>query len=480
LIKNEMMPSSRRIFLGILSIILLFLPPCAILALADRINIKDPSSVNIFSSLLSIFNLSVLFAWMAAGEFGGISLLALSVMISFWLIAKTGFYGGLVFIGPFFIAALIGYVYLKIKNRINQVCVLRSEKLNEETNLTLDSVSKKKNYIESLEGKMAKYAALKEVAETLGSALILEDINNIIIKKSVDILDKQGRAMLFLVDMKKEGLELSISREASQVKTKKGDTFDHWVFRHRKSLIIEDISKDFRFPADSIEEAKVDFKSLIETPLVSENKVIGIIRMDSLTESLYTHDDLRLLDIIADLGAVAIQNALLYSRTQELAIRDGLTGLSVRRYFMERFREDLKRAVRNKGTLSLLILDVDHFKNYNDRYGHMTGDLVLRHMARIVSSAVSKDDIIARYGGEEMTILLFGVDKEKASLQAEAIRRRIEKEPFVLRRHKAHVTVSVGIANYPQDAALEDELIKIADARLYKAKAQGRNRVCAT
>jgi len=198
-----------------------------------------------------------------------------------------------------------------------------------------------------------------------------------------------------------------------------------------------------------------------------------------LKESLYTHDDLRILDIIADLGAVAVENTLLYARTQELAIKDGLTGLAVRRYFMERFHEELNRAARKKGEISLLILDIDHFKEYNDQFGHTAGDLVLKHLARSISSMVGPDDIIGRYGGEEIGILLFGADHARAKSEAEAIRKRIEDQPLMLRRHKANITISVGLSTYPQDSMLSEQLIKIADERLYKAKTSGRNMVCA-
>ena len=211
---------------------------------------------------------------------------------------------------------------------------------------------------------------------------------------------------------------------------------------------------------------------------MSGNKIIGVLRMDSLNEGVYTQDDLRLFDIIGNLGAVAIQNAFLYSWIQELAIRDSLTGLFVRRYFMKRFQEEIKRTARKNGALSLLILDIDHFKSYNDKFGHATGDIVLKYLARAMTSSVREGDMVARYGGEEIAILLINTDFERAGKIAESIRKRIEDEPFVLRREKQNLTVSIGLSNYPKDSMSEEELIKIADSRRYKAKSLGRNRVC--
>jgi diguanylate cyclase (GGDEF)-like protein len=217
---------------------------------------------------------------------------------------------------------------------------------------------------------------------------------------------------------------------------------------------------------------------LIEVPLVSENKVMGVLRMDSQKEFAYTQDDLRLLDIIANLGAVAIQNSVLYSRTQELAIRDSLTGLKVRRFFMESFHREVKRAARKREQLSFLMLDIDHFKDYNDKYGHASGDLILKFIAKTISDLLEEPDVASRYGGEELAVLLWRKSKKEAHAKADKIRQLIKGRPLTLRNYEANVTVSIGVSTYPEDAATEDELIRIADMRLYKAKAEGRDRVC--
>jgi diguanylate cyclase (GGDEF)-like protein len=346
-------------------------------------------------------------------------------------------------------------------------------------NILANETARKRDEIDAVEKKLLRYYTLKGVSEALSVALTLEDVNELIVEKTRRTLGKAGRVLLYLVDASRQELELFASRNAGKVKEKKGDIFDRWVLKHRKPLMIEDVAKDFRFPADGTAAAGEAFRSLIATPLVTESRVIGILRMDSPSESEYAQDDLRLLDIMSDLGAVAVQNALLYSKTQELARTDSLTGLAVRRYFMERFREDLKRAARSKGTLSILMFDIDRFKDYNDKYGHAVGDLILRHVSRIIRSMVREGDIVARYGGEEMVLLLFGADRKKASADAETIRKMIERQPLILRRQSIDITASIGVAAFPEDAAVEEELLKTADERLYKAKAKGRNMVCA-
>ncbi len=433
------------------------------------------------SIAVSSFSVSVFFAYLAFGNIGGLLALVVSTASAFIFLARAGRYSHLAFLAAPYLAALAGYLYVRLTSKMDRSYSLKLEKMDEEINLLSGDIKEDRDNIISLREKLTRYSALKDVTEALSTVLSLEEINRLIVENTLKVLGKEGRALLFLVDTGHQELMLSASRSTQgplKVKAKKGDIFDNQVLRHRKSLIIEDITKDFRFSADDAGRAKAYFRSLIATPLISENKVVGILRMDNLRESAYSQDDLRLLDILSALGAVAVQNAVLYSRTQELAIRDGLTGLFVRRYFMERFRTEMKRAARTGGRFSLLMLDIDHFKEYNDRYGHTSGDLVLKHLAGLVTSSMKEGDILARYGGEEIACLLYGADRREGALRAEAIRALIEDNPLVLRREKNKVTVSIGVSSYPQDAVLEEELIRIADERLYQAKAKGRNRVC--
>lgn len=469
--------SSYRQILRILSLVL-FLSSIFLLSALPSPSYTQPSHrAGLAITAIFAFNASILLVWFTSGIFAGSAVSAVLAIYAIAFCLKTGL-AGCPLIASLLLTSFIGYAYVRYKDALATDAAFKLEKLDEEMNILSNKIGEGKRRISSLEGKSKKYSALKDVAETLSTTLSADEINRLIIGNALKTLGKEGRALLFLVNAEKQELALSASMGDMSVRAKKGDIFDHWVLRHRKSLIVEDATADFRFPADKAADLRNVYRSLIVSPIVTENKIIGILRMDGPRESMYTQDDLRLLDIIADLGAVAIQNAQLYSRTQDLAIKDGLTGLFVRRYFMQRLKAELARAARKKGVFSLLLLDIDNFKEYNDRFGHMAGDIVLKYIARLLSSVVREGDIVARYGGEEMVMLLCDRDKKEAIQEAEKIRKSLKKSPLTLRRQMADVTISAGLAVYPADAVAEEDLIRIADERLYKAKAAGRDRVC--
>ncbi|MDD5668611.1 MAG: sensor domain-containing diguanylate cyclase, partial [Candidatus Omnitrophica bacterium] len=261
---------------------------------------------------------------------------------------------------------------------------------------------------------------------------------------------------------------------------KTGDIFDEWVVRHLGCLLVEDSRKDFRFDLSKPLDQSRPVGSLISAPLVSNNMLRGILRLDNPEPGFYNLDDLRLLMTIADIGAVALENDELYRKTKELAIHDGLTRLYTKGYFLERLKEECKRSLRQKRVFSLLLIDLDFFKKYNDEFGHPAGDIILQKVSGIIADcAAEKNALVSRFGGEEFCVVFFGIDKEKALEEAEEMRRQIGDASFVLRNVPTRVTLSIGVASFPDDAENETELMMRADKALYEAKENGRNRVAA-
>ena len=209
-------------------------------------------------------------------------------------------------------------------------------------------------------------------------------------------------------------------------------------------------------------------------PLNIENHLIGHLAAEGIGP-----EDKDKFYILAQQFLLGVKRAFLYARIQQLAIVDSLTGVFSRRYCLERLQEEMARSKKFKHNFSFLMLDIDHFKNYNDRYGHLVGDAILREVASTIKENIRQIDLAGRYGGEEFSIIFPETDKAQAGFAAERIRRAIEDEDILAYDEKVKVTASIGISTYPGDAQDSQAIIDRADQALYQAKQAGRNRVCA-
>lgn len=216
------------------------------------------------------------------------------------------------------------------------------------------------------------------------------------------------------------------------------------------------------------------------SPTLVRGKVEGLICLGPrVKDKKYQEQELENISILNNIISIAVTNALLYEEVEQLSYTDGMTDLHNFRYFELRLREEIVRHKRTKNGLSLLILDVDKFKNYNDTMGHPAGDEVLRKLSKILKETIRENDIAARYGGEEFAVILPDVHKEGAQVLAERIRENVEKTYFDHEevQPSGKITVSIGVASLPEDANEYKELVNCADNALYEAKNSGRNRV---
>jgi two-component system cell cycle response regulator len=222
-----------------------------------------------------------------------------------------------------------------------------------------------------------------------------------------------------------------------------------------------------------------DYESLLVLPLLVKDEVIGTFTVGAKRAGAFPSDRREMLGVIANQVAISMQNARMYEVVEEQATTDGLTGLVNHRTFQERFSSMLGRAERRSFAVSMLLTDIDHFKKVNDTYGHPTGDEVLRRVAVILKASARKIDIVARYGGEEFAIVLEGTDRAGALQLAERIRQEVAQQSFASPQGAFQVTLSIGVAGYPDDARDKADIISRADQSLYAAKHGGRNRtVC--
>lgn len=370
-------------------------------------------------------------------------------------------------------------------NRKQAEIRLQSQNLEEKRNLIEAEIKEEKLFIESICEKIVRYGELKVLTEQLSMCLTLNDTSQMLSEEVNRLfMQKDRTVILYLFSTLTGELGIASSHKGENrinIKSKKGDLFDQSVLRTLQRLLIEDTRNDYRFDADEAADEKTRIiRSLMSVPLMVGNKVLGVLRMDSPYEKNFTTEDLRFLTTIADLGAVAIENAQLYERVEQLAIKDSLTGLYLRRYLLERMSVETSRQMRRKGEMSFLMLDLDKFKQYNDKFGHVAGDIVLRSVAMILSDFFRQaGDLICRYGGEEFCVLLPECPRAKAIELAEELRKKIAEQTIVLRREKTHITISIGVASFPKNAINPKELIHKADLALYQAKEKGRNQVVA-
>lgn len=183
-------------------------------------------------------------------------------------------------------------------------------------------------------------------------------------------------------------------------------------------------------------------------------------------------------NILAQQFVLGIKRAILYRQVQELAITDTLTGVLSRRHWMERFGQEIERSRKFKYSFSFLMLDIDYFKTFNDRYGHLVGDAVLREVSKRIKENIRQIDLVGRYGGEEFSVILIETDKNQARFAAERIRKAIEEKEIRVYDEDLKITISIGISVFPEHADTKEALIEKADEALYRAKQAGRNRVC--
>jgi diguanylate cyclase (GGDEF)-like protein len=246
------------------------------------------------------------------------------------------------------------------------------------------------------------------------------------------------------------------------------ETILGWVASNKRTLLLED-TKESRFSNIIANE-----RSLILLPLLADEEVIGELYLGAAEAGFYDQDTLGLVNMVASQAAMAVQKAMLFEKTESLAITDGVTGLYTHRYFQERLSEEIRWSERTGRSVCLIMVDTDHFKKFNDTLGHPEGDRLLREIAALLRSYTRESDLVCRYGGDEFSLILRDTDKDSAVVTAERIR-----EAFQLRfgKNAVKVTSSIGVACVPVDARTKPELVAAADAALYKSKQGGRNRV---
>ncbi len=338
------------------------------------------------------------------------------------------------------------------------------------------AASMEKQYLyEQLQKQEQELTLLNHLALIVTSSLDVRDAFNGFSRelKKVVALDFAGVA---LVDGDKVKLEAIfgeiVSTDVAAMTHSVCGTATEWVMHHRKSINQSDLQSVATYWPDA-HYAREGIRSLVHIPLIVRDQIIGTLLVASCEPRVYKEDDVRLLEQVARQIATPIENAMLYARSEKRSRIDELTGLFNRRHFEERLREEVSRHSRHDGVFSVLMIDLDAFKAYNDVYGHPSGDALLRIVSDVVAREIRESDQAFRYGGDEIAVILPRTTPRDAYMVAERVRLSIAKE---MDAQQSGVTCSIGLASYPQDGIMSGELVTTADTALYYAKHTGGNR----
>ncbi|MGQ9464512.1 MAG: sensor domain-containing diguanylate cyclase [bacterium] len=337
--------------------------------------------------------------------------------------------------------------------------------------------------VESLKRKVKEMAMLNEIVRAINSSLKPKEILKIIMEKIADFIKAEGWSILLIDREKQELVFEAAAGEAGQkligLRLKIDQGVAGWVARTGKSLIVEDVTKDPRFYDGVDKKTKFITKSILCVPMKSRDEILGVVEVvNKVGGEPFTKEDLEIFENLVQHITIALRNAQLYHKMEEASITDDLTKLYNTRYCNQILDEFIRERLATRAKISLIFFDVDFFKLVDDNYGHLVGSETLRLIGERAKSVIRDKDIAVRYGGDEYIIVLPDTDKPTAAIIAERIRKVIEERPFPAQDGKCfHVTVTLGIATFPEDALSRDDLIGRADKAMYEGKMKGRNRV---
>ncbi|MDP2935472.1 MAG: sensor domain-containing diguanylate cyclase, partial [Dehalococcoidia bacterium] len=248
-----------------------------------------------------------------------------------------------------------------------------------------------------------------------------------------------------------------------------GEGLAGWVAQHQQPIVCDDIATDTRIQGS--QSPALGYPSGAAVPLKAKDKLLGVVVLGAKEKAAFNEAHLRLLSAYAAEASMALENALLHEEVKRQASTDELTQLANRRFFYQRLDDEMKRARRYRHPLSLMFIDLDELKVVNDRYGHIQGDNLLRHLAAHITRVIRDTDVAARLGGDEFVVLLPVSSREEAASLAERLLREAPPCPLVT-GGTIPLGMSIGIAWAPLDGSYDVDLLRLADEAVYRAKSK--------
>jgi diguanylate cyclase (GGDEF)-like protein len=336
---------------------------------------------------------------------------------------------------------------------------------------------------EEIERLLYEYQSLYDLGLKVTSTDQLDRLYNLIVDYAVRLTNTPAGSIAVFDEKPGEmhlgaakGFSRTFSKNVRWKIRKAGLTSS--ILNQKNPLVIPDVKKHLTL--DNPVMLQEGIRSLMAAPLWAEGRIMGILYVDDFTVRDFKPREISLLSLLSTIAAMAIDKTRMLESTRMLAITDELTGLYNHRYFLQQLTNEINRSKRYNRPLSLLMLDIDNFKNYNDTFGHLKGNEVLKDLSGLIKDLSREVDVPARYGGEEFTIIMPETNRRRGAALAERLRNKIAGHPFKHREKQpgGRLTVSIGLATYPENASTALSLIEASDKALYEAKRGGRNMVC--
>ncbi|PYP89750.1 MAG: hypothetical protein DMG65_13005 [Candidatus Angelobacter sp. Gp1-AA117] len=332
---------------------------------------------------------------------------------------------------------------------------------------------------ETIQNRWGEINVVLRLSMLTGLQMQLDATLNMMCDMAAEITSFE-KALIYFWDEGQEGVQLRVLRGFEEKMARingapHGNIFNFWATKYSRPLLV---TRGHNLQADALMDA-VMANSALTVPLFVSNRVMGSMQLFCTESEAFKREDAQLLWIMSLVAENLLTREYANEGLLRFAFTDYLTGLKTRGYFEQQLELEFKRAERRRQKFALLMIDIDHFKQLNDTFGHHVGDQVLRDVASILMKDMREVDTVARYGGEEFVIILPETTESGARYVAQRLRRAVEQAKFFAGSPQAiqHLTISIGIAVYDADAQFKRDLIEFADAALYSAKHGGRNQV---
>ncbi|HXE73173.1 MAG TPA: sensor domain-containing diguanylate cyclase [Candidatus Nitrosotenuis sp.] len=332
--------------------------------------------------------------------------------------------------------------------------------------------------------KIQSLISVIDASQQLGATTSMEKLMSMVTEMMRNIISGLETVVIYVLDEEKidepmlrvKGVDSPHQEAFVDFNPEVTSSWIYQVMKERKARVFGD------FNAEAGDEKVIptdrDFHGAMVAPMMFEGRAIGAIFAACHKPNAFNEDTLHLFALLTNQVALAVRNVQLQMGLQNLVIIDSLSGMYNHGYFQEHLGKTITKAKYSNQPVSLMILDMDFFKKVNDNYGHPQGDALLKQLGAVIKGVVGPNHTVCRYGGDEFTVTMPETNRIQAVVLAEKIRQAVEEWEFVIGSNIVHITISGGVASFPEDAETKKELIEKADQAMYEAKHKGRNKIC--